>query len=158
MSKSVKIAIAVAVCLAIGYGSGLATQSSITTWFPTLNKPFFNPPNWIFAPVWTILYVMMGVSAGLIWSKKETVPILVKKALWVFTIQLILNALWSFLFFGMCNPFLALIEILLLWLMIVETIKVFKSIDSLASKLLIPYFLWVSFAMILNGGIWWLNR
>jgi len=158
MSKSVKIAIAVAVCLAVGYGSGLATQSSITTWFPTLNKPFFNPPNWLFAPVWTILYVMMGVSAGLIWSKMETVPILVKKALWVFTIQLILNALWSFLFFGMCNPFLALIEILLLWLMIVETIKVFKSIDSLASKLLIPYFLWVSFAMILNGGIWWLNR
>ncbi|HRZ31073.1 MAG TPA: tryptophan-rich sensory protein [Flavobacterium sp.] len=158
MSKSVKIAIVVAVCLAVGYGSGLATQSSITTWFPTLNKPFFNPPNWLFAPVWTILYVMMGVSAGLIWSKMETVPILVKKALWVFTIQLILNALWSFLFFGMCNPFLALLEILLLWLMIVETIKVFKSIDSLASKLLIPYFLWVSFAMILNGGIWWLNR
>ena len=158
MSKSVKIAIVVAVCLAVGYGSGLATQSSITTWFPTLNKPFFNPPNWLFAPVWTILYVMMGVSAGLIWSKLDTVPILVKKALWVFTIQLILNALWSFLFFGMCNPFLALIEILLLWLMIVETIKVFKSIDSLASKLLIPYFLWVSFAMILNGGIWWLNR
>jgi len=158
MSKSVKIAIAVAVCLAVGYGSGFATQSSITTWFPTLNKPFFNPPNWLFAPVWTILYVMMGVSVGLIWSKMETVPILVKKALWIFTIQLILNALWSFLFFGMCNPFLALIEILLLWLMIVETIKVFKSIDSLASKLLIPYFLWVSFAMILNGGIWWLNR
>jgi tryptophan-rich sensory protein len=157
MSKSVKIAIAVAVCLAVGYGSGLATQSSITTWFPTLNKPFFNPPNWLFAPVWTVLYVMMGVSAGLIWSKMDTVPILVKKALWVFTIQLILNALWSFLFFGMCNPFLALIEILLLWLMIVETIKVFKSIDPLASKLLIPYFLWVSFAMILNGGIWWLN-
>jgi translocator protein len=158
MSKSVKIAIAVAVCLSVGYGSGLATQSSITTWFPSLNKPFFNPPNWLFAPVWTVLYVMMGVSAGLIWSKMETVPILVKKALWVFTIQLILNALWSFLFFGMCNPFLALIEILLLWLMIVETIKVFKSIDALASKLLIPYFLWVSFAMILNGGIWWLNR
>ena len=158
MSKSVKIAIVVAVCLAVGYGSGLATQSSITTWFPTLNKPFFNPPNWLFAPVWIILYLMMGVSAGLIWSKMETVPILVKKALWVFTIQLILNALWSFLFFGMCNPFLALIEILLLWLMIVETIKVFKSIDSLASKLLIPYFLWVSFAMILNAGIWWLNR
>ena len=157
MSKSVKIAIAVAVCLAVGYGSGLATQSSITTWFPTLNKPFFNPPNWLFAPVWTVLYVMMGVSAGLIWSKMDTVPILVKKALWVFTIQLILNALWSFLFFGMCNPFLALIEILLLWLMILETIKVFKSIDPLASKLLIPYFLWVSFAMILNGGIWWLN-
>lgn len=157
MSKSLKITIAVIICLAIGYGSGLATQSSITTWYPTLNKPFFNPPNWLFAPVWTLLYVMMGVSAGLVWSKMEVVPVLVKKALWVFVIQLILNALWSFLFFGMCNPFLAFIEILLLWLMILETIKLFKPIDPLASKLLIPYLLWVSFATILNGAIWWLN-
>lgn len=157
MSKSLKIVIAVIICLAIGYGSGLATQSSITTWYPTLNKPFFNPPNWLFAPVWTLLYVMMGVSAGLVWSKMESVPVLVKKALWVFAIQLILNALWSFLFFGMCNPFLAFIEILLLWLMILETIKLFKPIDPLASKLLIPYLLWVSFATLLNGSIWWLN-
>lgn len=157
MSKSLKIVIAVIICLAIGYGSGIATQSSITTWYPTLNKPFFNPPNWLFAPVWTILYVMMGVSAGLVWSKMEVIPLLVKKALWVFAIQLILNALWSFLFFGMCNPFLAFIEILLLWLMILETIKLFKPIDPLASKLLIPYLLWVSFATLLNGAIWWLN-
>ncbi|RXR35472.1 tryptophan-rich sensory protein [Flavobacterium piscinae] len=157
MSKSLKIVIAVIICLAIGYGSGIATQSSITTWYPTLNKPFFNPPNWLFAPVWTILYVMMGVSAGLVWSKMEVIPLLVKKALWVFAIQLILNALWSFLFFGMCNPFLAFIEILLLWLMILETVKLFKPIDPLANKLLIPYLLWVSFATLLNGAIWWLN-
>ncbi len=157
MSKLVKITITIVLCLGIGYASGIVTQSSIVTWFPTLNKPSFNPPNWLFAPVWTILYVMMGVSAGLVWSKIEAVPVLVKKALWVFIIQLILNALWSFLFFGLQNPFLALIEILLLWIMIVETIKVFKPIDNLASKLLIPYFLWVSFAMILNGSIWWLN-
>ncbi len=158
MSKSLKIAIAVIICLAVGYGAGMATQSSISTWYPTLIKPFFNPPNWLFAPVWTILYVMMGVGAGLVWSKTEAVPVLVKKALWVFVIQLILNALWSFLFFGLQNPFLALIEIMLLWLMIFETIKVFKPIDALAGKLLIPYLLWVSFAMILNGSIWWLNR
>ena len=92
MSKSLKIAIAVIVCLAVGYGAGMATQSSIETWYPTLIKPIFNPPNWLFAPVWTLLYVMMGVSAGLVWSKMEVVPLLVKKALWVFTIQLILNA------------------------------------------------------------------
>ena len=158
MSKIVKIAIAVAICLAVGYGSSLVTQSSITTWYPTINKPSFNPPNEVFAPVWTILYVMMGVSAGLVWSKIESVPVLVKKALWVFVIQLILNALWSFLFFGLQNPFLALVEILLLWLMIFETIKLFKPIDALASKLMIPYLLWVSFAMILNGSIWWLNK
>lgn len=157
MSKSLKIAIAVIICLAVGYGAGMATQSSISTWYPTLIKPFFNPPNWLFAPVWTILYVMMGVSAGLVWSKTEAVPVLVKKALWVFAIQLILNALWSFLFFGLQNPFLALIEIMLLWLMIFETIKVFKPIDALAGKLLIPYLLWVSFATILNGAVWWLN-
>jgi len=158
MSKIVKIAIAVAICLAVGYGSSLVTQSSITTWYPTINKPSFNPPNEVFAPVWTILYVMMGVSAGLVWSKMEAVPVLVKKALWVFVIQLILNSLWSFLFFGLQNPFLALVEILLLWVMIFETIKLFKPIDALASKLMIPYLLWVSFAMILNGSIWWLNR
>lgn len=158
MSKIVKIAIAVAICLVVGYGSSLVTQSSITTWYPTINKPSFNPPNEVFAPVWTILYVMMGVSAGLVWSKMEAVPVLTKKALWVFVIQLILNALWSFLFFGLQNPFLALVEIMLLWLMIFETIKLFKPIDALASKLMIPYLLWVSFAMILNGSIWWLNR
>jgi tryptophan-rich sensory protein len=157
MSKIVKIAIAVAIGLGVGFGSSLVTQSSITTWYPTINKPSFNPPNEVFAPVWTILYVMMGVSAGLVWSKMEVVPVLVKKALWVFTIQLILNALWSFLFFGLQNPFLALAEIMLLWLMIFETIKLFKPIDALASKLMIPYLLWVSFAMVLNGSIWWLN-
>lgn len=157
MSKSLKISVAVLICLAVGYGAGMATQSSIATWYPTLIKPFFNPPNWLFAPVWTLLYILMGVSAGLVWSKIDEVPVLVKKALWVFAIQLILNALWSFLFFGMCNPFLAFIEILLLWLLIFETIKLFKPIDPLASKLLIPYLLWVSFATLLNGSIWWLN-
>lgn len=158
MSKTVKIIILVVVCLAVGYGSGIVTQSAIETWYVTLEKPFFNPPNWLFAPAWTTLYILMGISAGIIWSKMDNMPKLVKKALWVFAIQLILNALWSFLFFGMQNPLLALIEILLLWLLIFETIKVFKPIDSLASKLLIPYILWVSFATLLNASIWWLNK
>ncbi|MDD2985392.1 TspO/MBR family protein [Flavobacterium sp.] len=158
MSKTVKIIILVVVCLAVGYGSGIVTQSAIETWYVTLEKPFFNPPNWLFAPAWTTLYILMGISAGIIWSKMDNMPKLVKKALWVFAIQLILNALWSFLFFGMQNPLLALIEILLLWLLIFETMKVFKPIDSLASKLLIPYILWVSFATLLNASIWWLNK
>jgi len=158
MTKTVKIIIMVAICLAVGYGSGIVTKSSIATWFVTLEKPFFNPPSWVFAPAWTTLYILMGISAGIIWSKIEAFPELVKKALWVFAIQLILNALWSFLFFGMQNPLLALIEILLLWLLIFETIKVFKPIDNLASKLLIPYILWVSFATVLNASIWWLNK
>lgn len=158
MSKTIKIIVAVIICLSVGYASGMATQSSIQTWYPTLTKPFFNPPNWIFAPVWTILYIMMGISAGLIWSKKRQFPDLVKNALLLFTIQLILNAIWSFLFFGLNNTLLALIEILLLGLLILETIKKFKAIDALAAKLMIPYLLWVGFATILNGSIWWLNR
>jgi len=158
MSKTIKIIIAVVICLSVGYASGMATQSSIQTWYPTLTKPFFNPPNWIFAPVCTILYIMMGISAGLIWSIKRQSPDLVKNALLLFSIQLILNAIWSFLFFGLNNTLLALIEILLLGLLILETIKKFKPIDALAAKLMIPYLLWVGFATILNGSIWWLNR
>jgi len=158
MSKVVKIIVAVVICLLVGYASGMATQSSIETWYPTLIKPVFNPPNWLFGPVWTILYTMMGVSAGLIWAKKNQSPDLVKNALLLFSIQLILNAVWSFLFFGLNNTLLAFIEIILLGLLIFETIKKFKPIDTLAAKLMIPYLLWVSFATILNGSIWWLNR
>lgn len=158
MSKYVKINISVVVCVLVGFLSGFATQSSIKTWFLNINKPFFNPPSWVFAPVWTILYIMMGVAFGLIWSSDLKDNALLKKAMVIFGIQLFLNALWSILFFGLCNPLLAFIEILLLWLMIFETIKAFKPIESVASKLLYPYLAWVSFATILNGSIWWLNR
>lgn len=143
----------------VGFLSGFATQSSVKTWFPTLVKPFFNPPAWVFAPVWTILYVLMGVSFAIIWSnEKRNNGEKKKNALFLFGIQLLLNALWSILFFGLCNPFLAFIEILLLWLLIFETIKAFRVIDALAAKLLYPYLAWVSFATILNGSIWYLNN
>jgi translocator protein len=158
MNKSVKISISVAVCVLVGFLSGFPTQSSVKTWFLTIEKPFFNPPSWVFAPVWTILYIMMGIAFGLIWSSNYKEKEVLKKAMVIFGIQLALNALWSILFFGLCNPLLAFIEILLLWLMIYETIKAFKPIDGLASKLLYPYLAWVSFAAILNGSIWWLNR
>ncbi len=158
MIKPLKIILIVLICLGVGYGSSLITKTTITTWYPHINKPFFNPPNEWFAPVWTLLFIMMGISAGLVWNKSSSAPVLVKKALWLFAIQLILNALWSFLFFGLQNPFLALLEILLLWLLIFETLKAFKPIDIWASRLLIPYLLWVSFATLLNASIWWLNR
>ncbi len=158
MNKSVKIIISIVVCVLVGFLSGFATQSSVTTWFLTIEKPFFNPPSWVFAPVWTILYIMMGWAFGLIWSNYYKGNYDVKGAMLIFGIQLLLNALWSVLFFGLCNPLLAFIGILLLWLSIFETIKVFKPIDGLASKLLYPYLAWVSFATILNGSIWWLNR
>ena len=158
MNKISKILAVVVTCLAVGYFSGQVTQSAITTWYPTLVKPSFNPPNWIFAPVWSMLYVMMGVAAGLVWDRIDFDKDLVKKALIFFALQLALNALWSFLFFGLKNPMLAGIEIILLWLMIFETYTQFVKINKIAGYLLIPYLLWVSFAMVLNISIWWLNR
>lgn len=158
MQKILRIAVVVMTCLVIGYFSGMVTRESITTWYPTLVKPVFNPPNWIFAPVWTVLYIMIGVAGGMVWNRLEFDAEKVKKAFLFFIIQLALNALWSYLFFGLHNPLLALIEIVLLWLIIFETYTQFKKIDKVAGMLFIPYLAWVSFAMILNGSIWWLNR
>jgi benzodiazapine receptor len=158
MQKIARIVLVVTSCLVIGYLSGTVTRESITTWYPTLLKPIFNPPNWIFAPVWTLLYAMMGVAGGIIWNHLETNKEQVKKAFAFFIIQLALNALWSYLFFGLHNPLLALLEIIILWLMIFETYVQFKSINKLAGWLLIPYLAWVSFATVLNASIWWLNK
>ena len=158
MNKFTKIFIVVIICVAVGYFSGVVTRASIETWYPTLIKPSFNPPNWIFAPVWTLLYIMMGVAGGLIWSKSDINKNLVKTALLLFAIQLILNALWSYLFFGLHSPMLAGMEIVLLWVMIFATYKQFAKIDNTAAYLMLPYLTWVSFAMILNANIWWLNR
>ena len=158
MNKIFRIAIVVIICLAVGYLSGMVTRASITTWYPTLVKPSFNPPNWIFAPVWTSLYVMMGVAAGLIWNQITTQKAAVTKALQFFTIQLVLNALWSYLFFGLHNLMLATIEVVLLWLMIFETYSQFAKINKTASYLMLPYLAWVSFASVLTASIWWLNR
>ncbi len=158
MQKIIRISLVVMTCLVIGFLSGKVTQESITTWYPTLVKPIFNPPNWIFAPVWTILYIMIGVAGGIIWNYLESDHENVKKAFTFFIIQLALNALWSYLFFGLQNPLLALVEIIVLWLMIFETYSKFRNINKLAGNLLIPYLAWVSFATVLNASIWWLNR
>ncbi|MRX37686.1 tryptophan-rich sensory protein [Flavobacterium sp. LC2016-23] len=158
MNKIAKIAIALIVCLMVGYSSSLVTRPSVETWYPTILKPSFNPPNWIFMPVWTLLYVLMAVAAGLVWDEIKKQNQEVKKALGFFVVQLILNAIWSYLFFGLKNPMLALIEIVLLWLMIYETYLKFLKINKTAGYLLIPYIAWVSFAGILNASIWWLNR
>lgn len=158
MNKITRILTCVATCLVIGYFSGMVTRSAITSWYPTLIKPSFNPPNWIFAPVWTMLYSMMGVAAGLVWDRIDFEKEIVKKALIFFAIQLALNALWSYLFFGLRNPMLAGIEIVILWLMIFETYVKFSKINKIGGYLFIPYLLWVSFALVLNTSIWWLNR
>lgn len=158
MHRVLKIVIMVVTCVAVGYLSGEVTRESVTTWYPTIQKPSFNPPNWLFAPVWGVLYVLMGVAAGLVWAKIDDQKETVKKGLTFFAVQLGLNALWSYLFFGLHNPLLALIEIALLWLMIYETFLQFNKVNKTAGYLFIPYLLWVSFAMVLNASIWWLNR
>ena len=158
MQKYLRIGLVVMTCLVVGYLSGMVTRESITTWYPTLVKPFFNPPNWIFAPVWTALYIMMGFAGGIVWTKIDQDEKMVKKAFLFFIIQLGLNALWSFIFFYLHNPLLAFIEIIILLLVIFETYSQFKKIDKIAGYLFIPYLCWVSFAMILNASIWWLNR
>lgn len=158
MNKITKILIVVVTCLCIGYFSGIITRESIQDWYPTLIKPSFNPPNWLFAPVWSMLYAMMGVAAGLVWHRMDTDRINVRKGLQFFAIQLALNFLWSYLFFGLHNPFLALVELAVLWLMIFETYIVFRKVDKIAGMLLLPYLAWVTFAGILNAAIFWLNR
>jgi len=151
-----KIIICVAICLIIGFTSGFATASSITGWYQTINKPSFNPPNWIFGPMWTLLYILMGVAAALVWYEGLDRKV-VKTALTIFGIQILLNGLWSVLFFGLQNPAIALIEIIVLWVLILICIIKFIKIKNVAGYLMIPYLLWVSFATILNASIWYLN-
>ena len=157
MAKIIKMVISILVCLLAGFIGSIATMPSIPTWYASLQKPAFNPPNWIFAPVWTTLFIMMGVAAYLIWDKglekKE-----VRSALAIFGLQLILNVLWSVLFFGIQLPLFAFIDIIMLWASILATIIYFYRISAAAAYLLIPYILWVSFASILNLSIVILNR
>ena len=154
--RIVYITISVLVCLAIGFLSSIANQSSVNDWYVTLNKPSFTPPNYLFAPVWTALYIMMGVAAGIVWSKGYH-HIWVKTALYHFVFQLLLNALWSIVFFGLKNPLGGMIVILALLTMIILTIKWFRVISKPAALLMVPYVLWVAFASALNYKIWELN-
>jgi len=152
----VKILISVIICLGVGFMSSIATQTGVDGWYKTIVKPSFNPPNYIFGPVWTVLYIMMGIAAGLVWSR-GTHHIWVKTALYHFVFQLLFNALWSLVFFGLEKPFWALIVILILFVLILLTIKWFKVVNKKAAYLLIPYALWVLFATVLNFEIWRLN-
>ncbi len=154
--KLLRISIAVLACLLIGFLSSIATQTSIDTWYVTIEKPSFTPPNWVFAPVWIILYIMMGISAGIVWSKGFYHK-WVKTALYHFGFQLLLNAAWSIFFFGMRDPLIALLDILALFILLLFTIKWFKVVNPTAFYLLIPYVVWVAFAAALNFGIWQLN-
>jgi len=155
-SKILKLMMAILLCQVVGVVGSLFTYPSIQTWYATVRKPDFTPPNWVFAPVWTTLFVLMGISAYLIWNRGlENRK--VKTALLFFVIQLALNILWSFLFFKLQSPLYAFFEIIVLWLAILLTILNFFKISVTAGWLLIPYIIWVSFAAILNFSIVRLN-
>jgi benzodiazapine receptor len=146
----------IAVTLAVASIGALATNSSVATWYPTLNKPAWNPPGWVFGPVWSALYLMMATAAWRVSSHTENPAR--RSALTWFFVQLGLNALWSCLFFGLRNPGLAFAEILVLWTILIVVLVKFARIDLLATVLWLPYLAWVSFASVLNGAVWWLNR
>lgn len=155
--KAIKLLVSIGVCLLAGFIGSIFTFQAIPTWYATLNRPSIAPPNWIFGPVWTTLYILMGIALYLVWEKgldkKE-----VKIGLIWFAIQLILNTKWSFLFFGMHSPLYGLVAIVFLWFSILLTIIYFFKVSKAAGWLLVPYILWVSFAAYLNYSFWLLNR
>ncbi|HNX82649.1 MAG TPA: tryptophan-rich sensory protein [Candidatus Omnitrophota bacterium] len=151
-----KLVISILICQCAGIIGSLFTIRSIPTWYAFINKPTFTPPNWVFAPVWTILFTLMGIAAFLIWRKGLRTPG-VKYTLSIFLLQLALNSLWSIVFFGSRSIVGGLAVIVFLWLAIVWTIKRFSAISKPAAALLIPYIAWVSFAVILNVAFEILN-
>ncbi|HOL21998.1 MAG TPA: tryptophan-rich sensory protein [bacterium] len=155
--KPVKLIVSLLVCLMAGVIGSIFTSISVDNWYKTLNKPVFNPPSWLFAPVWTFLYITMGFSLFLIWSYDDKQNKRKYIALIFFSVQLFFNILWSVFFFGMKSPFLAFVDIILLWGSILITMILFKRISVLSSILLIPYFLWVTFAAFLNYAILVMN-
>ena len=154
--KIAAVSISILFCLGIGFISSAATREAIPTWYAGLEKPFFTPPNSVFGPVWTLLYILMGWAAGRIWYLGQHHR-WGKTALYHFGMQLVFNGLWSVVFFGMKNPALGLLVILILWVLIERSVKWFRLIDLFAARLLYPYWAWVTFATALNVGIWWLN-
>jgi benzodiazapine receptor len=153
----IKLLISIAVCQLAGFIGSLFTTPAIPNWYASLNKPSFTPPNWLFSPVWISLYFLMGISLFIVWHvgfKEQNVKI----AIAIFAIQLILNSLWSVVFFGSKSPLGGFIVIIFLWIAILATIISFFKISKAAGILLTPYILWVSFAAVLNFFLFWLNR
>lgn len=156
-SNIVALVIALAVPFAAAAIGGYATSSSVSTWYPTLNKPAWNPPAWVFGPVWTVLYLLMGIASWLVWRKRAEQEVRVRRALGWYGLQLGLNMGWSLIFFGLQQIGLALVEIVALWsALLITTIK-FGRIRRDAAWLLLPYLLWTTFATALNAATWWLN-
>jgi tryptophan-rich sensory protein len=156
MNNTLKLIISIAIPVAIGATSGFFTVTGVESWYQTINKPSWNPPNWIFGPVWTTLYILMGIALFLVW-KSDANPQIKKTAIILFAAQLTLNFFWSFIFFNQHQAGWALAEIIVMWVFILLTIFAFAPISKIAAWLLVPYISWVSFATILNYTIWKLN-
>ncbi len=151
-----KLIIAILLPLIIGAVSGFFTSKAVTGWYAGIQKPSFNPPNGIFAPVWTALYILMGIALYLVWKQERNTKIW-RQALFLFGLQLFLNFCWSLIFFKLEQPGWALVEIVCLWISILLTIIWFLKLSKVAGWLLVPYLCWVSFAALLNYEIWRLN-
>lgn len=154
LSTGSRIALAIAITFTAAL-PGVLVAPELDGWFAELQRPTFAPPNGVFGPVWTVLYLLMGTAAGLVWARVKLTP--VRNALLLYGAQLLLNALWTVVFFGLHSPHGALVVILLLLLFIVLTIRAFLPINRTAGRLLLPYLLWVAFATVLNAGYVYLN-
>lgn len=157
LRRGFSLLVAIAIPLIIGGIGGVVTANTVSSWYPTLNLPSWNPPNWIFGPVWTTLYILMGIAAWRVWRLGLDEPA-VRSALFFFGLQLLFNLGWSLLFFGAKRLDLALMEIFVLLALLLVTTLRFAALDRWAGWLLVPYLAWSTFATILNGTIWWLNR
>ncbi|MBU1557926.1 tryptophan-rich sensory protein [Patescibacteria group bacterium] len=153
--KKIEFIVSILICQLAGILGSVFTMSEITNWYSILEKPLWTPASWVFGPVWITLYTLMGVALYLVWQKRNVSN--VKKAILVFSFQLVLNALWSIIFFGLHNVFWALVEIIILLGSIIWTMFEFNKIDKRAMYLLLPYLLWVCVATALNYNIWILN-
>jgi len=153
---TLRLIVSIVACQLAGIIGSVFTARAIPTWYATLHKPSFTPPNWLFGPAWITLYLLMAIAAFLVWRKGLS-DRLVKWALITFLVQLVLNALWSVVFFGLQWPFGGVIVIVGLWVAILFTILRFFRVSIAAGVLLLPYILWVSFAAVLNVSIWLLN-
>lgn len=155
MERFAKILVCVLLCAGLGFASGVSNASEINGWYQGIKKPSWNPPEEIFGPVWTSLYILMGIAAGLVWHSNDERK---TKALMLFVLQFMFNLGWPLLFFDQHRPDLAFIQIIVLLLLIIATTISFYRIKPATGYLMFPYILWVCFATCLNGAIWWLNR
>lgn len=153
----VKVLLCVLAVEILGAAGGIVTSTSVKDWYPSLEKPPGTPPNWVFAPVWTTLFALMGIALARVWHSDQSNPLRRSAFVW-FAVQMVLNVAWTPVFFGLHWLGVALVVIVALWIAIALTIRAFFQVDRLAAWMLIPYLAWVSYATYLNAGNWWLNR